>query len=131
MPAPLVGGRILSTIAAPTGWSAWFRDEDKNLHSQPVVCWATVESEDSDDKGRILKRTQSVVPIVCTGSAGLIDATIADEVLEYIGVTGPGESTERLLKLLQIDDAEDVEEGPLDSKPRPSLGVVPPPEVAE
>ena len=111
MPAPLEGGRILHLVVAAPGWDAWFKGKT-GVMSQPVACWGVIENEKADAKNmRIIARTQDVVPLVCGGSGGMIDATIPDEDLgDYIGTTGPGETTDRLLKLVALDEAEEAAE---------------------
>jgi hypothetical protein len=111
MPAPLEGGRILHLVVAAPGWDAWFKAKT-GVMSQPVACWGVIENEKADAKNmRIIARTQDVVPLVCGGAGGMIDATIPDEDLgDYIGTTGPGESNDRLMKLLALDEAEEAAE---------------------
>jgi hypothetical protein len=111
MPAPLEGGRILHLVVAAPGWDAWFKAKT-GVMSQPVACWGVIENEKADAKNmRIVARTQDVVPLVCGGAGGMIDATIPDEDLgDYIGTTGPGESNDRLMKLLALDEAEEAAE---------------------
>lgn len=111
MPAPLEGGRILHLVVAAPEWKAWFQGKN-GLTSQPVACWGVIENEKADAKNlRVIARTQDVVPLVCGGAGGMIDATIPDEDIgDYLGTTGPGETTERILKLHEIDEAEEAAE---------------------
>lgn len=127
MPAPLEGGRFLHLVVAAPGWSAWFKSEDGKRASQPVACWGVVENEKADARNfKVVARTQDVVPVICGGAAGLVDATIPDEdVGDFMGVTGPGETVARIERLFAIDEEEFERSEGEDAKPVTTLKAVP------
>jgi hypothetical protein len=122
IPVPLEGGRILHTMAAQLGTLAWFRvkDGDDGVVSQPVLCFAVMENEERDALGHVYRRTHDIVPYVCGGSGGFVDATLLDDLdYAYIGTTGPGESLDRILKFEAEDGNE--EDGASPVRPAPVI----------
>lgn len=110
---------IVGFVPAQEGWRAAFEDPDapSGIFFQPVIGWATCESEDD------LLKYSLVLPVICEGDAGPRPVSIEhtdENITDYLGVVGPQEPLERIKgKLLErIDErveapgggSEDVED---------------------
>lgn len=108
---PLESDRILQIIPAESGWKAWFNGSDDSISSRDVACWAWVETQELTNTGAAYARNHEVVPFVCNGPAGMVDASTEDG---YVGLSGPGETLDDRLKKLseevRIADAAEAAE---------------------